>query len=119
MGITLNPFTGQFDFIGEWIKIKDPISASASSTFDTIPLTDFVHAEYLINYRSQTTDEAKSFKFSVLNDNSVLKDSVYVKMGTNIRVDVSADVNAGNFELNFTNNEIFDVDISVARLVLE
>lgn len=127
MAFKFNPFTGNFDIVrapsasgsSPWTLLNNTISASSNLTFDTIALTSFKHAEYIITYEDTVTNAVKSFHLGVVNDNGSLKDSVTHKKGSNIDVDVDADVNAGNFELNFTNNESNDVTISVAKITID
>ena len=122
MAFKFNPFTGNFDLIqpgGDtvWVKDSDTVTASTTLIYDTIDLTTFNHLEYIINYED-TSNNRKSLKLSVINDNGTIEETVYSLLGSAMDVDVETDINAGNFELKFINNEAFDVDISTARLTL-
>ena len=125
MAFKFNPFTGNFDIVrapsagtSPWTLISNTVNASSNLTFDTIALASFKSAEYIITYTNVTTSDVKSLKLSVVNDNGSLQDTVRDKKGANVDVDVSADVSGSDFQLNFTNNETDNIDISVAKLTL-
>lgn len=123
MAFKFNPFTGNFDIVNAstgtsaWIKDNDTASASSTLIYDVVALTSFNHLEYVINYED-TSNNRKSLSLSVINDNGSIKEKVFGKIGSNLDIDLETDIDSGNFRLKFVNNEVFDIDVSTARLTL-
>jgi hypothetical protein len=123
MAFKFNPFTGNFDIdttgasTNVWETLAATATASSTLTFDTIALTSFNHLEYIINYEDPSNNR-KSVSLTVVNNNGTIKEIISRRLGANLDIDVTTDINAGNFELKFINNEAFDIDVSTAKLLL-
>jgi hypothetical protein len=120
MSFQFNPFTGNFDLVGQgvWSKFADAINGSSSKTIDTISISDFVSVVYKVTLYNTVEGKAKSLEITVNNSNGTLKDFISGKLGANINFSIDAVVNSGNLELNITNNETYNLDVSIARLTL-
>jgi hypothetical protein len=71
-----------------------------------------------MNFRSTTTNREKSLKFSVVKDDTDLKDQVYARAGASINLNVSSQISGGNVEIVCANNEAFAVTLIMAKLIL-
>ena len=99
-------------------RIAVTIPASTTLVVDTVALSNFRHLEYVVTYEDLTTNDLKSSKILILNDNSSLDDSVFGRNGSNIKVALSATTNAGNMELEVTNSETNSVLFVAQRSIL-
>ena len=79
-------------------------------------MDDFNSSTYFISVVDNTGNTVTTFKMSVKSDGSTLKDSVYDKLSGGIDYAISAVINAGNMELQFTNNELNDLSVTYGRL---
>lgn len=119
MTLRFNPLTGSFDFDTKtWVKFSDHVTNGTTKAIDTIALSDFNGASYEITVYNRTQSVARTFKITINNANGALKDIVSGRIGTPIDYKIDAIVNAGNMELELTNNELYGLDVSVARLIL-
>lgn len=123
MAFKFNPFTGTFDIVNNaasssvWETLSGTANASSTLVFDTIDLTSFNHLEYIINYEDPSNNR-KSVSITVVNNNGTIKDTVSRRLGANLNIDVVTNINGGDFELQFINNEAFAIDVSTAKLLL-
>ncbi len=119
----LNPFEGSFDAVTRpsqnlWVRVTDSVTATNNKVIDTVSLTSFTSIKYIISARNKTNNVAKYLELSVNYNQSSLKDTVSAKINGGLSMNVDANSNAGNLELDITNNESFDIDLEVAKLVL-
>lgn len=120
-----NPFTGNFDITETgvagssiWTKVTGTVSGSSSSVIDTVDLTSFTSIKYIISARNKPNSAAKYLELSVNYNQSSLSDSVSGKINNGLSMNVDANLVGGNLELDITNNETFDIDLDIAKLVL-
>ena len=119
MGFAFNPFTGSFDVINPtWIRIAGSIGGTSSTVVDTIPLAEFGSLDYKVGIHNAAKTEGRHFNINILNLSSTLKDNIYGRVSGSLNVTVAASINGANMELTITNNELFDVDYSIGKLVL-
>ena len=114
----LNPMTGKFEWVGSnlWKCLQVEFGMGEVKNLEVFPLTDFNSLTYIITV-VDGTGKRKRFNFDVINDEGVIKDGVYAKMGTNLRYDIDAIINGTDMELVFSNNETFDLTVHIARLM--
>lgn len=117
-GDTINNITNITN-LGLWTEINDVVNDSSSKVIDTIALTNFHTAKYTFSVYNDAESKNKTFELTVVREGTALKDKVSAKMGSNINMGIGANVNAGNMELTLFNNEIYNLTVSAARLVLE
>lgn len=113
MPYKFNPLTGKLDYYkkSEDSIVVDTINASSSKTVDTITLSNFKIAEYTITLYNNAQGVLVSFNLSVNNNNGVLRDSLYNRIGKGINYKIDADVNGLDYELVVENNESYDLTI--------
>jgi hypothetical protein len=117
-GDTINNITNITN-LGLWTGISDAVNGSSSKVIDSISLGDFHTVKYNFSVYNDTESKTKTFEMTVNKEGSVVSDSVSNKMGSTFNMSIGANVNAGNMELTLFNNEIFNLTVSAAKLVLE
>lgn len=99
-----------------WKDVTDTVPASSTKVVDTVPVASFVNLDYKCTVFSQANSVTKAFDLKVIYDGSALKDILFGKVGSIINYDINVNLNAGNMEISITNNELFDLDVSLGRL---
>jgi len=127
MSWNYNPFTGQLDKVGTggpgsvspWVTVSDTVVATSTGAVDSIANASFYALKYIITIYNDANTAYRTFEYNVLNNNGSYKDTLNhnLKAG-GLSVDVDSVNNAGTFELQITNNESYDVNIELAKLVL-
>ena len=92
------------------------VSGSSALVVDTVPTTDFRALKYFVSFHNITQDVAKYLEMNVVNENSSVSDSLSGKLGSSIDVDTGAAISGSNLELTITNNETYDVTVSLAKI---
>lgn len=124
MSLRYNPFTGNLDLIGSgqapvWDKVSSSAIGSSTSVVDSIPNTDFRSLKYIVTVFNDANTAYKSFELNVLNDSgSYLETRSHRLRAGDLNMAIGTVNNAGTFELQITNNESFDVQVEIGRLVL-
>jgi len=116
-----NPFTGQLDKVGSspWIEVSDSIPASSSKTVDSILNSSFESIKYLFTAFNSTNSAYESLEINVLNNGGSYKETISGKLKAGgLNIDIDTNNNSGTFELIITNNESFEVQARLARLLL-
>jgi hypothetical protein len=101
-----------------WQKVVITIPASTSQVVSTTSIASFNHGEFIMNFKSSTTNREKSLKFSAVKDDVAIVDQVYARAGASLNVDVSSAINGANVEISVANNEAFAVNLIMAKLIL-
>ena len=101
-----------------WRRIKNTVSPGDTVAVDILNLSVFNHLEYIINIKNSAGNLVKSLKLSVKKDDSSLEDSVFVRLGQGIDVQVTTAINGSDYELRITNNEAFILDVNMARALI-
>jgi len=115
MRLGFNPIEGKFDFKAPHEQVTDTIPAFSSNVVDSIDLSDFFSLEYSFHLTNGT--KVRSFKCIVTYDNGFLTDQVYSRSGSlNVGIDIV--INGVNMDLQITNNEASEVDLTLTRLIL-
>lgn len=122
MSIKFNPFTGNLDLVGgsdtTWSKLSNTIPSSSVSVVDSISNNDFESLKYIVTIFNKANSAYRSFEFSILNNNGSYKDVLSHKIKSGASVSVDTNNNAGTLELKITNNESFDLQVELAKLIL-
>jgi hypothetical protein len=125
MTFKFNPLTGELDLFQRrsndpatsiWTRFTVTASASSSSIIDQVALSGFSSLKYIVSI--EDNGRVKTQELLVCNDNGDIKDAVFGRLGASINFAITSIANAGNFELQFTNNETNNLNINIARLVL-
>jgi len=101
----------------QWKLIEDTISASSSKTIDTVVLSNFKSIKYIITVLSTAESKIVGEELLLVYNGSTLTDTVYGKVGLGISFDLDANIDGSNMEIDFTNNESFDVEAKLMRLI--
>ena len=101
-----------------WVKTLVTIPALSTVTVHSSALADLRHGDFIANFKSTIGGAKKSLKMQVLNDDGVLRDQVYSKSGMQIDVAINAVVSGLNFNFNCTNNEAFDLNLTLVKLII-
>ena len=99
-----------------WRKITVSAPASSPIIVDQLAVGIFNTAEYTINITNSTSNLTRTMKMLVHNQNGIISDTVYGRIGQGLNIAVSAVNTAGNMQLIVTNNEVNAIDVKVARL---
>ena len=100
-----------------WKDVNDTVPASSTKVVDSIPVANFVNLDYKCTVFNQPNSVTKAFDLKVIYDGSILKDVLFGKVGSIINYDINVNLNAGNMEISITNNESYDLDVSLGRLI--
>jgi len=96
------------------------INAPSSSTtvLDQVNVNDFDSLKYIIKVRDEVSNKTTTKEMNVTNENGSINDVVFVKMYGGSNFALSAVNNSGTFELQLTNNDLNDYNVSIAKLTL-
>ena len=100
-----------------WTKFTDVVTLSSSKVIDSIVLANFNAVKYIITLYNTAQGESRYFEMVVVNQGGTLKDSVVAKLGSSLNYSINTTVNAGSMELTLFNNEAFNLDVSIGRLI--
>jgi len=101
-----------------WGKKTDTVLGGATKVVDTVPLANFDRLVYEVDLFDTTSNKTKGFKMRVQNTDAGLNDQVSAKNGDPISIEIFAKVNGSDCEIELTNNETFDLGVSLVRLKL-
>jgi hypothetical protein len=102
-----------------WTRGDSIVYAEQARSIDLLPLSGFISIKYIMTFSNADEEKAVTLELTILHENGTIKDVVSNKIGRSISLGVDTNVNTNNeLEINITNNELFDVNISYARLVL-
>ena len=125
MSFQYNPLTGRLDIVGAggssttiWERVSDTVSSSSTETVDSVANASFQSLKYIVTAFNDANTTYGSFEFNVLNNNGSYLDTVSHRLRSGLNIAVNSVNNAGTFELQITNNESFDLNIELAKLVL-
>lgn len=111
-------FTTQNYFVQVWNPSKLTVPANTTKVVASASL------EFMRSMRAHVTifndDEgvSRTFDFSVVNENGSLNDAVSGKLGSIISHSITAAANGNQAEISLTNSEDYDLEVSLATLVM-
>jgi len=126
MSWRFNPFTGQLDKVvtggagsSVWDTISSSVTASSTGVVDSVANGMFQSLKYIITVFNDANTAYRTFELNVLNNNGSYKDTVSHRLQAGgLSLNVNTVNNAGTLELQITNNELYDVQVEIGRLVL-
>jgi hypothetical protein len=121
MSWTYNPFTGKLDKKNKslWEKLSSTVDAASTGVVDAVENGSFESLKYIVTVFNQANTAYRSFEFNVLNNNGAYKETVSHRLnGGNLSVRIDSVNNSGSCELQITNNESYEVNVELAKLVL-
>lgn len=99
-------------------KKTNSVLASSSKVVETLNTSKFDVLKYFLIFSNPTKTIKKSMELTILNQGIILKDTVSNRIGTGLDLEVGAILNSPNMELTITNNEIFDINVSLVKLTI-
>lgn len=117
-GDEITNITNNFTTVnGIWEEVTDTVSASSSKVVDTVALADFSAIEYKVTLFNTANNKTKKFTLDVVYENSAVSDTLYAKRGSALNYGIAAAINGSNMEITVTNNEAYDLEVSLGRLI--
>jgi hypothetical protein len=109
--------------VGDWIllnkndtTIEVVIPAGNTVDIDAIPMIGLCSVKYLVCMKAEPQDMWKSLEMLAGKKTSTsVEDTIYSKIGSNIKVDLDFDVVGTDAKLTGTNNETFDVTLKIHK----
>lgn len=97
---------------------ESEITPAGSTVLDDIPLDSFVSLMYVITvWDTATCEKVKILTMKVGRKSGSLVDSIYGKTGHPLSIALNSNEVGANMNLDFTNNEAFNLSIDVVRLL--
>lgn len=123
MSYRYNAFTGTLDRVatqgagGNVEKISDVVPATSSKVVDSVANSSFQSLNYTITAYNDINTQYRFFEMRVLNNSgNYLEDrSNRINAGLDLRHNINN--NSGTFELELINNEAFQANVEISRLV--
>lgn len=97
---------------------KDSLSITVSSS-ESVTIQDLINfksQKYLVTIIDPDDSRTKYLELVVINDAGTVRDMVFGKFGSPLKIAVGAQDNSGELELLFTNNDSKDLDVCVTRI---
>lgn len=98
------------------VRVSGTVLAASTLELDANALTNFSMLRYFLAAKAGTT--AKSMDISVVNQDGVLSDSIFGRVGTPLSLQVALIVLGSDAVLRITNPNAFNVDVEAIRLIV-
>lgn len=119
MATDYNPHTGLVEIVRrEWDLFIETVPAGQTLAVDSVPNDCFKAIRYQIAAENVANNAYLFRQMSALNNSGNYRDSVSDRLGSGVNLNIDFFNNAGTFELRLTNNELFDLEVSIGRLIL-
>jgi len=99
-----------------WSREITEVASSSTESLDSIALSNFQTAKYIVSVFNSVANETSSFEMLVKNDGSGLTDTVYDKINGGVDYTIGAVINVSDMELRLTNNEANSLDVTIVRV---
>lgn len=104
--------------ISLWIPERLTIPASSTIQTNDVALTDFNSINYYMVFWNDTEVKRRNLNLTVIKKNATVNDIVYNKRGDNLNISLEAKVTGANAFVEIVNNETFDVEVDLVKLIL-
>jgi len=101
-----------------WVKTTITLDPLSTTVVHSSTLASLRHADFILNFKSLTTNRERSLKLQVVNDDGTLNDQVYAKTGSQMNIAVNAAVSGPDFNLVCVNGENFAVSLTLVKLII-
>lgn len=125
MSFIYNPFTGNLDFVCQsgadsaWDRVSSTVNSTSSLVVDSVSNALFQSIKFHVAIFNQANTSYRSFELNVLNNNGNYKETKSNKItGNGPNISISVVNNAGTLELQVTNNESYNLNVEIGRLIL-
>lgn len=102
-----------------WLKKKISIPASSTLVVDSLPFAPFKFAHYIVRIQNSTGSKAKSLNLEAQKVDNILRDLIFGKFGNSVDIEINTKSVSGQFQLEIVNNELEDLEVRFARLILD
>jgi hypothetical protein len=105
---------------GAWSQVPGSVPASSTVIIDSTPMSEFIGLDYIFTIWSDDKTKVRSGYMRVIRATATsTKESVHGKLRQgSLSVEVNMTVVSGEARLEITNNESFNLNVEVARLLL-
>lgn len=104
--------------VGAWNKLTDTVLASSSKNIDSVDFADFHGLDYIIVLYNDTEEVGRKIQVSAIREGAIIKDEVSGRSGSLSNVQVSINTVGSVANLEIVNNNIYDLSVSFAKLIL-
>jgi len=102
-----------------WTKNNTVVYNATTKVVDLIPTSGFNSVKYHFTLYNKIEQKTLTFELTVIQENGTISDVLVNKFGSPLLIEVEAEKNVSNeLEIKITNNNIFNLDVSYARLIL-
>lgn len=101
-----------------WEKEQFSIPIGDTVYSSSIPLTDFHSVDYVITAWNDSEIKTKSINMKVINLNTELKETVYLKTGNGINLIVTPIIDGSIMKVAISSSETYEINLDIARMVL-
>lgn len=125
MSFVFNPLTGQLDRVRKstggsspWSTFTETALASTTTALDTIAIGSFNTIKYILSIVDNTNNQTATLETIVKNANGAIDNTVGHQMKGGISYKLLAVNDAGDFKLNLQNNELTDLTVNIAKIII-
>lgn len=98
-----------------WQQDNTTIATTGTHSTPIFPSTLVKSVRYIVSVWNDTNSKVKSFEVMLHNNSGTLSHTVFGITGA-MDISVATSLNAGNINLDITNNEAFSIDASITYL---
>jgi hypothetical protein len=106
---------------GLWKKISPPAleaGAGVSVDIDTTPFDEYAGVVYYVVVWDDSGENTHSRFMSVSKDSNQPVETVYGRVGAKIKFSLDTALNSGNLVVTLTNNETYNINFDIIRLIV-
>lgn len=103
---------------GLWQPLTLSIPAGATRVLDSIPYANFHMVKYVSVLYNLSAGVSRGFELSVYSVGGLPKDVLGPKGGSPVNCSIVAATNGTNMDVAITNNEIYQLELTAAKLLL-
>ena len=101
-----------------WKRKGVTVSAGATTVIDSIPKSKVSSLKYILDMRSGDSSGIRALEMFVNQTASDTEDTVFARLPGTLNMGVQSQINGSDIELLVTNNEGFDINVSMARAII-
>lgn len=103
---------------GAWTKANNSVGPSTTKVIETVGLSSFHNIDYIFTIFNEVEEKTRSLQMTVIREGGTIKTSVHGRLGSMTNISVVGNVSGSDMELEITNNNLYTVSVSYARLTL-
>ena len=98
-----------------WQRKK--VDVVASAIVDTLDVSTFRGIRYVFSVYNKTQDVTKMFDMSIVQESGGIKEVVFGKIGSSIKINVSTSIVSSQLNLVVVNNELYTISVEFIRMI--